>query len=130
MAGEQCTGVIHSRLRFRAAKRQLNQGWWVVRTRPTIIEIYAVLAIKLSMKDLVSRFISWILVIDLGVVLASFAWFLAAVVGQSMNLNLGLNLWYSLWNPLILPAISILMAGAIASGIVGWLGRRFGVDPS
>jgi hypothetical protein len=83
-----------------------------------------------SMKDLVSRTISWILVVDLGVVLASFTWFLAAVVGRSMNLNLGLDLWYSLWNPLILPAISILMAGAIASGIVGWIGRRFKPDPS
>jgi hypothetical protein len=82
------------------------------------------------MIDLVSRTISWILVVDLGVVLASFTWFLAAVVGRSMNLNLGLDLWYSLWNPLILPAISILMAGAIASGIVGWIGRRFKADSS
>lgn len=80
------------------------------------------------MKDLISRTISWVLVVDLAVVLATFAWFMAAVVGRSMNLDLGLDLWYSLWNPLILPAISILMAGAIASGVVGWLGRRFGSD--
>lgn len=82
------------------------------------------------MKDLISRTISWVLVIDLAVVLASFAWFMAAVIGRSMNLDLGLDLWYSLWNPLILPAISILMTGAIASGVVGWLGRRFGADAS
>jgi hypothetical protein len=82
------------------------------------------------MKDVISRIISWILVVDLGLVLTAFAWFMAAVLGRSMNLNLGLDLWYSLWNPLILPAISVLMAGAIASGVVGWIGRKFGPDPS
>ncbi|QQE66955.1 hypothetical protein GFS31_36600 [Leptolyngbya sp. BL0902] len=82
------------------------------------------------MKDMISRTISWILVVDLGLVLAAFAWFMAAVVGRSMNLNLGLDLWYSLWNPLILPAISVLMAGAIASGVMGWIGRKFGSDPT
>ena len=82
------------------------------------------------MKDMISRTISWILVIDLGLVLVTFAWFMVAVVGRSMNLNLGLDLWYSLWNPLILPAISVLMAGAIASDIVGWIGRKFGSDPT
>ncbi len=82
------------------------------------------------MKDVISRTISWILVVDLGLVLMAFAWFMAAVLGRSMNLNLGLDLWYSLWNPLILPAISVLMAGAIASGVVGWLGRKFGSDAS
>lgn len=82
------------------------------------------------MIEQVSRIISWILVVDLGVVLISFGWFLAAVAGRSMNLALGLDLWYSLWNPLILPAISILMAGAIASGIVSWFARRFNADAS
>ncbi len=82
------------------------------------------------MMEQISRIISWLLVVDLAVVLLSFGWFLAAVVGRSMNLNLGLDLWYSLWNPLILPAISILMAGAIASGIVGWLSKRFNADAS
>lgn len=80
------------------------------------------------MKDFIWRTISWILVVDLGLVLIAFAWFLAAVVGRSLNLNLGLDLWYSLWNPLILPALSVLMAGAIASGVVGWIGRKFGSE--
>lgn len=70
-----------------------------------------------------SSLISWVLVVDLGLVLLSLGWFLVAVLGRSMNLDLGLDLWYSLWNPLILPALSVLMAGAIASGIVGWVGR-------
>ncbi|WOD40769.1 hypothetical protein [Nodosilinea sp. E11] len=78
----------------------------------------------------ISSFISWVLVVDLGLVLLSLGWFLVAVLGRSMNLDLGLDLWYSLWNPLIMPALGVLMAGAIASGVVGWLGRRFKTDPS
>ena len=82
------------------------------------------------MRERISSIISWILVVDLGIVVLSFGWFLAAVIGQSMNVNLGLNLWYSLWDPFILPAISVLMAGAIASGIVGWVSKRLNADPS
>lgn len=78
----------------------------------------------------ISSLISWVLVADLGLVLLSLGWFLLAVLGRSMNVDLGLDLWYSLWNPLIMPALSVLMAGAIASGIVGWVGRRFNADPS
>ncbi|HEY9877236.1 MAG TPA: hypothetical protein V6D29_02210 [Leptolyngbyaceae cyanobacterium] len=80
------------------------------------------------MRDQINRIISWVLVVDLFLVLVAFAWFMAAVLGKSMNLDLGLDLWYSLWNPLILPAISVLMAGAIASGVVGWIGKKF--DPN
>jgi hypothetical protein len=78
----------------------------------------------------ISSLISWILVGDLVLVLLSLGWFMVAVLGRTMNLNWGLDLWYSLWNPLFLPAISVLMAGAIASGIMGWLSRRFNADPS
>ncbi|MBW4461239.1 MAG: hypothetical protein KME47_13520 [Nodosilinea sp. WJT8-NPBG4] len=78
----------------------------------------------------ISSLISWVLVADLGLVLLSLGWFLVAVLGRSMNVDLGLDLWYSLWNPLIMPALSVLMAGAIASGIVGWVSRRFNANPS
>lgn len=78
----------------------------------------------------ISSLISWVLVADLGLVLLSLGWFLVAVLGRSMNVDLGLDLWYSLWNPLIMPALGVLMAGAIASGIVGWVGRRFNADAS
>jgi TRAP-type C4-dicarboxylate transport system permease small subunit len=78
----------------------------------------------------ISDLISWVLVVDLGLVLLSLGWFLVAVLGRSMNLDLGLDRWYSLWNPLILPAISVLMTGAIASGVVSWISRRFRSDPS
>jgi hypothetical protein len=79
---------------------------------------------QMSIPQRLSSLISWVLVADLGVVLLSLGWFLVAVLGRSMNLDLGLDLWYSLWNPLILPALSVLMAGAIASGIVSWISQR------
>ncbi|WP_052050896.1 hypothetical protein [Leptolyngbya sp. KIOST-1] len=85
---------------------------------------------KPSLTQRISGLISWVLVVDLGLVLLSLGWFLVAVLGRSMNLDLGLDLWYSLWNPLILPALSVLMAGAIASGVVGWVSRRFKRDPA
>ncbi|PSN13749.1 hypothetical protein C7271_22265 [filamentous cyanobacterium CCP5] len=76
------------------------------------------------MREQINRLISWILVLDFALVLASLAWFLLAVAGRSFKVDLGLELWYQLWNPLFLPAISLLMAGAIASGVMGWVGRK------
>lgn len=61
---------------------------------------------------------------DFALVLASLGWFVVAILGRSFQLDLGLDLWYQLWNPLFLPAISVLMTGAIASGVVGWISRK------
>ena len=77
------------------------------------------------MKD---RLISWLntaLAVNLFFVLFSFLWFAAALVGQAADINLGFDLWYSLWEPLFMPSIGILMAGAIASGVMSWVSRRF-----
>ena len=68
--------------------------------------------------------LNWLLVANLFFVLASFGWFATAVVGRSMNVNLGLETWYSLWTPVFQPAIGILMAGAIALGILGWASKK------
>ncbi|MEM6433626.1 MAG: hypothetical protein AAF773_07200 [Cyanobacteria bacterium P01_D01_bin.115] len=68
--------------------------------------------------------LNWLLVANLFFVLASFGWFATAVVGRSMNVNLGLETWYSLWTPVFQPAIGILMAGAIAIGILGWASKK------
>ncbi|MEM6437605.1 MAG: hypothetical protein AAF773_27685 [Cyanobacteria bacterium P01_D01_bin.115] len=68
--------------------------------------------------------LNWLLVANLFFVLASFGWFATAVVGRSMNVNLGLETWYSRWTPVFQPAIGILMAGAIAIGILGWASKK------
>jgi TRAP-type C4-dicarboxylate transport system permease small subunit len=54
-------------------------------------------------------------------VLLSFGWFLVAIVGQYSHIPLGMQLWRSLWDPLFLPAISVLMGGAILSGTVSYV---------
>ena len=77
------------------------------------------------MKDRLINWLNTALLLNLFFVLFSFFWFVAAVIGQATNINLGFDLWYSLWDPLFMPSISILMAGAIASGIISWVSRRF-----
>ncbi|RZM78914.1 hypothetical protein [Leptolyngbya iicbica] len=76
------------------------------------------------MWDRVLNGLNWLLVANLFFVLASFGWFATAVVGRSFNVNLGFDLWYSLWTPLFQPAIGILMAGAIAIGVLRWIANK------
>ncbi|NJN21597.1 MAG: hypothetical protein HC812_10980 [Leptolyngbya sp. RL_3_1] len=64
------------------------------------------------------------LMLNIFFVLLSFGWFAASVVGRSFNLDLGLKLWYSLWTPVFQPAIGILMAGAIAVGLLRWVTNK------
>lgn len=68
--------------------------------------------------------LNWLLVANLFFVLASFGWFATAVTGRSLNVNLGLEIWYSLWTPIFQPAIGILMAGAIAIGVLRWISNK------
>lgn len=72
------------------------------------------------------RSLNWLLTADVFFVIAAFFWFAAALVGRSFDLNLGLDLWYQLWPGVFQPAIGLLMAGALVSGGIGWLRRRFG----
>ncbi len=67
-------------------------------------------------------FVKWInlaLVADFFVVLFAFFWLAIAVAGHALKLPLGLDLWYKLWTPVFTPAIGILMAGTIVSGVIG-----------
>jgi len=76
------------------------------------------------MKD---KFLNWLnlaLVADFFLVLFSFFWLAIAVVGNAAHIPLGLDLWYKLWHPLFNPAIGILMAGTIVSGLSSWIAKR------
>ena len=64
------------------------------------------------------------LVVNLFFVLFCFAWFAIALIGRSANFNLGFDLWYSLWNPVIMPAIGVLMLGALVSGLSSWVSKK------
>ncbi|HIK26288.1 MAG: hypothetical protein P3X23_002250 [Thermosynechococcus sp. Uc] len=81
----------------------------------------------------VQEVLNWLLVADTFFVLASFGWFVIALVGRSFALPLGFDLWLSLWQPLFMPAIGILMVAALISGALNyvqnrWLLRSVGSD--
>lgn len=76
------------------------------------------------MKEKLLQWLNTALMVDLFFVLLSFFWFAAAVVGRSAGVPLGLDVWYKLWDPVMQPAIGILMAGAIVSGITSWINKR------
>lgn len=83
-----------------------------------------------TMRNKLLNGLNTLLMWNLFFVLFSFAWLAIAVIGRSLDVPLGLDLWLKLWQPLFNPSIGILMAGALISGLVSWVNRRFGNDPS
>ncbi len=57
-------------------------------------------------------------------VFAGFVWFVFSVTGAFVGIPLGYKLWMRLWLPLFQPALAILMAGAVVSGVWAWLEKR------
>jgi hypothetical protein len=76
------------------------------------------------MKEQFFKWLNLALMLDLFFVLFSFFWLAIAVVGRTAHVPLGLDLWYKLWEPVLQPAIGILMAGAILSGISSWVAKQ------
>ncbi|MFM2302877.1 MAG: hypothetical protein RLZZ135_280 [Cyanobacteriota bacterium] len=72
----------------------------------------------------ISNLINNLLTFNVFFVILCFAWFIIAVIGKYTNIPLGLQVWQSLWNPLFLPAISVLMAGAIVSGTISYISKK------
>ncbi len=77
------------------------------------------------MKDRLVNLLNTALMLNLFFVLLSFGWFAIALIGRAANINLGFDLWYSLWDSLFMPAIGILMAGALISGLSSWVSQKF-----
>lgn len=77
-----------------------------------------------SMKDRLMGWLNQVLVVDVFLVLLSFFWLALAVIGRSVGVPLGLDLWYRLWEPVFTPAIGILMAGALLSGLINQISKR------
>ncbi len=69
----------------------------------------------------ISSLINNLLTFNVFFVILSFLWFLVAIAGKYANIPLGLQVWQSLWEPLFLPAISVLMGGAIVSGTISYV---------
>ena len=70
------------------------------------------------------RWLDRLLVVDVFVVIAGAFWFLAAVACEARGLHQPLAVFQQLWEPLFTPAIGLLMAAAVISGILGWWQRR------
>jgi hypothetical protein len=73
-----------------------------------------------SLKQLLDR----LLVVNVFLVIGAALWFGLAVVSQSQGRGGPLQAFQSLWEPLIMPAVGLLMAAALLSGILGWWQRR------
>lgn len=65
-----------------------------------------------------------LLVVDVFLVLAGAVWFAGAVALHSQGVEAPLELFQRLWEPLFTPAIGLLMAAAVLSGVLGWWQRR------
>lgn len=76
------------------------------------------------MKEKFLNGLNKLLVFNVFFVLFAFFWFAIALLGRSFNINLGWDLWYRLWEPVFTPAIGILMAGAILSGIIAQITKH------
>ncbi|MBW4561080.1 MAG: hypothetical protein KME32_07940 [Mojavia pulchra JT2-VF2] len=77
------------------------------------------------------KFLSWlnfVLVADVFLVLFGFGWLAIAAIADASGFNLGLDLWHKLWQPVFNPAIGILMAGALLSGLINWISQKFQAD--
>lgn len=77
------------------------------------------------MKDKLLNGLNVVLMANSFFVLFAFFWFVIALVGRELDIPLGFDLWYQLWQPVFTPAIGILMGGAILSGIIGQVKKRF-----
>lgn len=77
------------------------------------------------MKDNLLNWLNTALMWNFFFVILAFGWFAIALLGKATGVPLGLDLWHRLWEPLFTPAIGILMAGAIISGIASWVSKRF-----
>jgi len=78
-------------------------------------------------QPLAERLKGWldnVLVADVFLVIGAALWFGLAVLLHSRGVEAPLQLFERLWQPLFLPAISLLMAAAIFSGVLGWWRRR------
>lgn len=65
-----------------------------------------------------------LLVLDVFLVIGAALWFGVAVLLHARGVEAPLRLFQKLWEPLFTPAIGLLMAAALLSGVLGWWRRR------
>jgi hypothetical protein len=78
-------------------------------------------------RPLPERLKGWLdglLVANVFVVIGGALWFAVAIGLHSRKIEAPLRLFQRLWEPLFTPAIGLLMAAALLSGLLGWWRRR------
>ncbi|MCT0199963.1 hypothetical protein KQ313_09760 [Synechococcus sp. CS-1325] len=65
-----------------------------------------------------------LLVLNVFVVISGALWFALAIGLHSQKVEAPLVLFQRLWTPLFTPAIGVLMAASVLSGVLGWWQRR------
>ena len=73
------------------------------------------------------QFRKWIdrfLVIDFFLVLFGAIWFLIAIVSGAKGLLGPMKLFQMIWTPVLIPAITILISGALINALWNWLLRQ------
>ncbi|NJM67108.1 MAG: hypothetical protein HC851_16275 [Acaryochloris sp. RU_4_1] len=68
--------------------------------------------------------INTVLMVNLFFVLFCFGWLVVGLAGRQLGIPLGFDIWYSLWPLVIQPAIGLLMAGSILTGLVSQIRKR------
>eukprot|EP00471_Norrisiella_sphaerica_P004222 CAMPEP_0184487354 /NCGR_PEP_ID=MMETSP0113_2-20130426/9868_1 /TAXON_ID=91329 /ORGANISM="Norrisiella sphaerica, Strain BC52" /LENGTH=176 /DNA_ID=CAMNT_0026869633 /DNA_START=156 /DNA_END=683 /DNA_ORIENTATION=- len=65
------------------------------------------------------------LIADFFFICASLVWLAAGVVAKFVLKTEAIyEAWYALWTPIFQPALGLLMAGALVSGLGGWLDEQ------
>ena len=65
-----------------------------------------------------------LLLINLFTVIFFAIFFIFAVIMRVNGVNIFLDFIQRIWNPLIVPLITVLIIGALVSGIISWWRRR------
>jgi hypothetical protein len=76
---------------------------------------------------MLQRLKTWLdtlLVANVFLVIAAALWFAVALICHSRQVEAPLELFQTLWEPLFTPAIGLLMAAALISGLLSWWRRR------
>ena len=70
------------------------------------------------------RWLDWLLVVDVFLVLGGAVWFAVAVIADGQGFTAPMQQFQQLWDPLFTPAIGLLMAAALINGLWSWWQRR------
>jgi hypothetical protein len=103
-------------------KKLIFDDWGQSNQLPLIFDLFAckihLQKLPVNTMEKFVRLLNKALTIDLFLVFFFFIWFVVAAIAESMHFNLGWSLWQQLWQPLIQPVLGIMMAGAIATGVI------------